>query len=440
MSPNLSPPFAHPFVPTSGGGTLVRAHNIGSNSPSYDTAHYILCAHDLFNHYRKYLQDHPCCPLIVNCPGWVLGTGLEIMIELIKQMQLTHVVYMSVDGPLEVVDALKEAARLKDALFETLPNQQTLYVTRTPFDLRTMQMLSYFHCEEVGAELSWNPLPLTSLKPWVVRYAGKNPGMHGVFCAGEKLPADVLSMTLDGSVVAVVVVDDYRAVPGVFQEHFGSDVGSEDDDYSEDEPESVLSHSRVPIHAHNSLSSRRIPAIIRTPEGIPYVDPFSCNSIDPRYSQTLGLALVRGIDVKNSSLHLLTPIRASYICDLGRSVERGEKKVLLLRGSLDYPTWAYTEELRMKMKLERKFDKQTPKDGRSFIPPIGQDEADSSMDGHRQSLDVETRMEDRRIGEGFEDVPWVELRDGNERQHLGVVWRVRRDLGRGKGRKGRGNG
>src|SRR5205823_3182926 len=108
-----------------------------------------------------------------------------------------------------------------------------------------------------------------------------------------------------------------------------------------------------------------------------------------------------------------------------------EKKVLLLRGSLDYPTWAYTEELRMRTKLDKKFRKRTPKDGRSSTP-MDQGESDSCMDGQRQSLDTEMRIKGRSIGGGFEDVPWVELRDGDERQRLGAVWRVRRDLGRSK--------
>ena len=87
------------------------------------------------------------------------------MFRLITRARPTAVVYMSKDGPAEVVQDLQGAA-VKDGFF-TLPSQASEYTTRTAAVLRTMQYMSYFHVHpHNGKPLTWENIPLTNVPPW----------------------------------------------------------------------------------------------------------------------------------------------------------------------------------------------------------------------------------------------------------------------------------
>jgi polynucleotide 5'-hydroxyl-kinase GRC3/NOL9 len=143
QEPNFGPPYAHPIP--HGKCRMVRSHAIGAVTPSMAPSFYMACASDLLAHYRNLLSSSLNCPLVINTPGWVLGTGLEILVDLITKIRPTDVVYMSQAGPPEVTTSLKEAAKGKP-LF-TLPSQTSEYTTRTATHLRIMQSMSYFHLD-----------------------------------------------------------------------------------------------------------------------------------------------------------------------------------------------------------------------------------------------------------------------------------------------------
>ncbi|CAK7241330.1 MAG: Polynucleotide 5'-hydroxyl-kinase grc3 [Sporothrix thermara] len=107
--PSLSPPFCRPYVPgnDADGNKLIRSHELASVSPATDPDHYIESVQDLFSLYRRDLRNS--VPLIVNTPGWIQGTGLEILIDLINKMRPSQVIYMSQDGPEDTVAGLKSA-------------------------------------------------------------------------------------------------------------------------------------------------------------------------------------------------------------------------------------------------------------------------------------------------------------------------------------------
>jgi polynucleotide 5'-hydroxyl-kinase GRC3/NOL9 len=144
----------------------------------------------------------------INTPGWVLGTGLELLADLITQIRPTDVVYMSQEGPWEAVNRLREAA--KTIPVHTLPSQVCEYTTRTAAHLRTMQAMSYFHSTSDG---TWNSEPLTHMPPWEVRYAGEDAGIFGILPYGEWPSAEHLLDSINGSIVAVVVLDSLEAIP-----------------------------------------------------------------------------------------------------------------------------------------------------------------------------------------------------------------------------------
>jgi polynucleotide 5'-hydroxyl-kinase GRC3/NOL9 len=416
VEPNFGPPFSHPIPDAR--SKVIRSHSIGAVSPSLDPSLYVACVADLFAHYSKLLSTNPNCPLVINTPGWVLGTGLEILIEIITKIRPSEIIYMSQDGPVEVVGSLRDAARSTPVL--TLPSQIGEYVTRTAAHLRTMQTMSYLHLEpNRKGGMAWNGLPLTSIPPWEIRYSGENPGMLGIMCYGEQPPPRLLADTINGSLVAVVVVDNMAAIPG------WPSGREEDPEFPFQTSEIITKTDDIEIRAvdRDSLQPQRIvrPLIVHTPEEeIPYFNPANAISLDPRYSHSIGLALIRGINVTSHRLQLLTPIATNAI----EEINEAGKSIVLVSGKLDTPGWAYIEELIQKTAL----DKAMRKNGGALIEI---DDAESSENDADEGTDAN---EDRSLGDRFQNAPWIDKLEGSQGRGVGArVWRVRRDLGKNSG-------
>lgn len=346
------------------------------------------CVSDLLTHYRHYIASNADCPLVINTPGWVLGTGLELLVELIKQAKPTVVIYMSVEGPVDVVKSLRDEARQTPVI--TLPSQISEFTARTASQLRIMQTMSYFHLNPRSQLLPfWKPTPLTSVPPWVVRYAGEDAGILGIMCIGEQPPPELLKDAINGTLVAVVVVDDTSAIAGwiddshLVQEDLASDEGG-----SPPKPRGM---------------------VIDTPdEKLPYLDPEATTYLDPKHSHSIGVALVRGIDVESRSLQLLTPISPKLIGELSHY----GKSIVLVSGKLETPGWAYTEELHKKA-------------------AAALSQRRKELGGVDGDVDVDESEAEEGVTEGFENAPWVERLEGHRGRGVGArVWKVRRDLGR----------
>ena len=398
--PNLSPQFAHPS--TGASNKLIRAHTIAASTPAQDPDLYMKCVLDLISQYRQLSSRGHGYPLVINTPGWVLGTGLEILVALITRIRPSDVIYMSQEGPSEVVSTLTDAA--KNTPFYTLPSQTSEYTTRTAAHLRAMQTMSYFHlCSASNEALSWNPSPLTSIPPWEIRYAGEGAGILGILTYGEHPSANTLLDSINGSVVAVVVIDELDAIHGL------------KDEYGEDF-ENIRREGLEKVHQDTELSSSFIyrPLIIRTPDSeIPYFNPLNTLTLDPQYSHCIGLALVRGIDVTRRRLQVLTPISTSVI---EKITEQG-KGIVLVSGKFDTPGWAYTEDMIMKAAREKEETKGAVDD---VAGPLSGEKIETA-----DHVTVEAE---------FGDVPWVETLQGSQGRDVGSrVWRVRRDLGRTEG-------
>jgi polynucleotide 5'-hydroxyl-kinase GRC3/NOL9 len=416
---NFGQPFSHP-VPDDK-SMFIRSHAIGAISPSLDPSLYMACALDLFAHYRNLLQSFPGCPLIINTPGWVLGTGLEILLDLIARAGPTEVIYMSTEGPLDVVQSLREEAKLIPVI--TLPSQASEYTTRTAAHLRTMQNMSYFHLDpNTKQEPIWNGQPLTSIPPWEIRYSGENAGILGVLCYGEQPPASLLAETINGSLVAVVVVDDMAAIPG--WAFGGEDTINGDGGLEITNPKLAERDPEIRVFGEDSLHPGHLerPIIIRTPiEDLPYFNPANTISLDPKYSHSIGLALVRGIDVTRRRIQVLTPIPSELI----EEINEAGKSIVFVSGKLDTPGWAYTEELNRKTALSKAsrdqeiMDLDEEGDG-------GGDDVGGAIDGTDGTKNQRSRKD------GFKTAPWIEKLEGSQGRGIGSrVWRVRRDLGRG---------
>ncbi|ESZ96791.1 hypothetical protein SBOR_2792 [Sclerotinia borealis F-4128] len=402
--PNFGPSITHPIPGIK--SRLIRAHALGAVSPSMDPSLYMTCALNLFEHYRS-LSLRSSCPLIINTPGWVLGTGLEILVDLITKVHPSEVIYMSKEGPAEVVERLQDAAK-KTSLI-TLPSQSSEYATRTSAHLRTMQSMSYFHLDSTNKnELAWNETPSTSIPPWEIKYSGEKSGVLGIMCYGEQPPPDLLAETINGSIVSVVVIEDAAAIPGY---------SSSPQEHNKTSDLDTLRASKAPL----TLDPIKTPLIIPTPhENLPYFNPLNAITLDPQYSHTIGSALVRGIDVNRQRLQVLTPISPEVL----EQINQEGKKIVLVSGKLDTPGWAYTEELMKRTWLEKE-KRRKELDGED-------EDEDEDEDSNAEEDGTETlNWGSNDANMAFRNAPWVERLTGSQGRGIGArVWRVRRDLGK----------
>ncbi|KAI8627272.1 hypothetical protein F5Y19DRAFT_183749 [Xylariaceae sp. FL1651] len=405
--PMLSPSFTRPVEVS--GIRMVRSHTLASVSPASDPALYIEMAMDLATHYRNALGSYP---LIINTPGWIQGTGLDLLVSLIRDLRPSQLVYMSETGPAEAVEALEEACNT--ARFTALPSQASRYNTRTPAHLRCMQVMAYFHVGSPALQYGenqprWFQKPLTFMAPWQVNFRGTSRGIFGVMCYDFQTQPDLIADAINGTVLAAVEIESVQAFRNIANHKFPSD---EVDDGTTSEFRMDLDGEPANRAKLPTLSFIRESFITFTPEGIPFIDTSHGLTLDPRFSRAIGLVLVRGIDVEKGHLHLLSPINGGQIEDA--STRGGQ--IVLVSGKFDPPSWAYTEDLFYRSKI----DEEEGPDLDEQVGDIGNGVEDTKEDNDNPSCNSDA-----------EYVPWIEILSGNQKRGAGSkVWRVRRDLGR----------
>ncbi len=155
--------------------------------------------------------------------------------------------------------------------------------------------------------------------------------------------------------------------------------------------------------------------IKRSPEGLPLLQNLNGNTLDPRYSQVVGTALIRGIDAERGELQVLCPLPLQKI----EQIRERQHGIVLVSGKLDPPSWAYTEDL-----YKRSFDSNQKVDAQGD-EPVEITDADTDDDASDNAEGDSGGVQERP------GVPWVEMLYGNEKRAVGSrVWRVRRDLGK----------
>ncbi|EJP70881.1 GRC3 protein [Beauveria bassiana ARSEF 2860] len=406
--PNLGTPFSHPGFHHAG-HRILRSHALASVSPAMSPSLYIQCAMDLYEAYRRTLRN---CPLLINTPGWILGTGLDLLVDLITKILPSRVIYMSEDGPFDVIDGLRSATRNE---FLTMPSRPSEYTARTGSHLRAMQAMAYFHLADNSAAsslpvLSWDPRPISSMPPWEVRYASKRKGIRGILSYDHQSPPELFRAAIDGMVVAVVEIEDVEAFRNIID---GYDLESR-------QPDAVnIAASKAQIE-HSTAGKTTTKDELRTvvsPEGLPMISNAYDATLDPRYCQAIGLALVRGIDTVSKTLQLISPITGSQI----QSARSQGHDIILVHGKFDAPTWAYAEDFFYQRGTASLGSKAEQRD--LDVTYEGTDE-----DGLNAELD------DTEDVNSVSAVPWLEILQGNQKRPVGSgVWRVRRDLGRNTG-------
>ncbi|RLL96503.1 Polynucleotide 5'-hydroxyl-kinase grc3 [Aspergillus turcosus] len=436
-SPFFGPPFTHPSLAESQDGSIIRAHHIGATSPKEDPDHYVLAAMDLMDRYRALLASYPQCPLIINYPGWIFGLGLEVATWLVKSLGLSDVVYMSEKGPAEVVEPLGQAANEARVPLTTLPSQPTDFVSRSSAQLRSMQVQSYFHMSHPSEihNPQWLDTTMSRTRPLVVDYAGPMQGIRGIMVMGSQISPDLLHEVLDGALVGVVAIESPNAImgqadtAGCRSERDTIENGTQGtEDLSDAAPDVDMSEVTDASHADAAptSSSPSIESMItRTPnEDLPYlfVGSGSSNPLDPKASNCLGLALVRSINTSSRKLELITPIPGSKLRD---ALEQGHG-IVLVRGMLDNPNWAISEDYYAARAAEKRHQELVAKARKETDARNGQDAAvGADMQGMVSAV---LRDRIRRAS----NVPWMTVIEDNSRRHREAaqreksLWKLRK--------------
>ncbi|KAL7910909.1 hypothetical protein GGI35DRAFT_468719 [Trichoderma velutinum] len=399
--PNLSAAFTHPNLDDES-YRVVRCHALASMTPAAAPEHYLECVLDLLDYYRRLLRN---CHLLINTPGWILGTGQDLLVEIISRVSPPEVIYMSEDGPADVVEVLRGATK---RTFTTLPSQPSEFASRTAAHLRAMQAMSYFHLQDrkqlsSGLRPSWNSSPLSSIPPLQVRYSGNQRGILGILLYDYQSPSELLSQAINGMILAAVDVENPKAFRNLASTARLSEDGGDKDGYAAIED-----------------------FISRTTEGLPYIPNASDITLDPCFSRTIGLVLIRGIDTNTQTLQILTPIPLQTI----EQIRSQGRQIVLVHGKFDAPTWAYTEDLYERSRQDDVYADR-PLELASEDPNEEEDEAEV-VDEEEVSAESEASS-DPNAGSSTA-LPWVEVLRGSQKRPVGSrVWRVRRDLGRNIG-------
>ena len=369
---NLGTPFTHPIVPHLNGSQLLRSHHFGSVSPREDPKHYFDCVLDLLRYYRRLSNLDPAYTLVINCSGWIQGSGLDLSLQLLSFSDATDVIYTSTTGPDGIDDVLATACNVRGSLLHRVSSQPFQDVTSSASKLRSMQTLSYFHLAEPEAgNLRWNPSPLTDRPPLIIPYVGPQQAIFAVMILGDEQNPEFFVSILDGSLVGIVLIEDDDAIPRARGAHVSSSSNGTTEkidnryvDQPDVEPDHLhhfdspdrdsrsssprLSNSMLQPYMQHSLSAdapehQKHSSIHRSSLGIPYLASINQRTaaLSPSHTRSLGQAMIRSIDKESHTFHLLTPIPEIEL----QSLHQQKRKIVLVRGKLDPPTWAYKEDL-----------------------------------------------------------------------------------------------
>lgn len=299
--PEFSPPglislfhLTHPIFSTSPAfGELyepLKSHWIGETSPKEDPMHYSACIADLINVLATHrLNDEP---IIVNTPGWIKGTGKDLLLSLyqlldhrfpqeLKVLALGHVEMIASLSPHVPVIALPA-------------HTSTTSPGPSAADLRTLNLLSYVHRI---APLQWSPTPISLIPRYSVS-----------FMTDENTGDTAQSRQTSGGIWGIAVLRDSLQPNHLLHAILGTFV-------------SVIS-----IHASHVPSPQRT----FSADGLPMI--IDCNGgdpFDPSFSESLGLALLLGIDLPARQIHLTTPIPSDTLEKAGT--------IVLVTGSIEVP-------------------------------------------------------------------------------------------------------
>jgi polynucleotide 5'-hydroxyl-kinase GRC3/NOL9 len=287
--PIIGTSFTHLSLAQEGKSSSNKMHYLGSATPKNNPAFYLWAISDLIEYYSTLTdEDGQSIPLVINTQGWYKGLGSDLLLE-IHRMARPSIAFDFSDSNASNGYAAygSSSTAVIDPAGETEVVQIQPYVTPengppriNASDLRALQFISYFHMKPTllsstsasAQHPTWDfSTSLLARRPYSVHWSTFSSIKLAV--SDSVRFADLLR-ALDASIVAL-------------REELAEDVQEEG-------------------------------SLLRS-----YERGFGQNT-----SQTLGLGLIRSIDVKAQSFHVITPLPTSTL----------QRVNAITKGDIEVPT------------------------------------------------------------------------------------------------------
>ncbi|PSK38510.1 Polynucleotide 5'-hydroxyl-kinase grc3 [Elsinoe australis] len=316
-APVLGPAFTHCSMRPGLPYRTIRAHTLAANSPREDMDFYLRCAVNLCKHYVDLSKQFDDAPLVINCPGWVTGSGTALVERLIKSITVTDaVVFEPSDFQQQDPISFPKSVKVK-----SLPSYGRSSNARPSAESRAMQTMSYFHAARpIDFNTTWSSRPLSTLPAMTLSYSGPKQVIAAILSYHVTIPSDLLATVLEGMPISLVIVETMSAFHG-----------------SPSSDDTATTNKALQVH--------------RTPEDLPYKPPTSPGAgiiepLNPEHSYCLGQALIHKTDHTKKEFQLVTPISEAEIQRALSKKKSGQSpNLVLVRGKLDSPDWAFLEDV-----------------------------------------------------------------------------------------------
>jgi polynucleotide 5'-hydroxyl-kinase GRC3/NOL9 len=313
---NLGPSYTHStsMPGSSEGNQTVRSHAIPVGNLSNFQEYFISCLENLFQTYTDLQQRNPSIPLIINIPGWLYASSFDILLRMLSRTTPQRLVHLRDLGSIDEERAIKfhnlnsEAARNRVIVREISAFTSLITPSRTEDELRSMHMLSYFHCtgrvtEAETVRRVYDYKPLSNMSPWEFCYEDTDNSKQdfvGFLSLSEWVEPRHLFTALNGSIIQIVETEDANV-----------------QDLFEQLPRT--NKYRIPYFEKGSNDA---------------VEP-----LDPQTSKLICTALLRGWDPETRVAQLLVPKTHELLLHRLKP-----EKTVFVSGCCNTPEWAYTED------------------------------------------------------------------------------------------------
>ncbi|PKI63168.1 polynucleotide 5'-hydroxyl-kinase NOL9-like [Punica granatum] len=199
--------------------TPERCFFFGDTSSNRDPRKYLKCISALYNYYREELRKLKGSkntiielPLVVNTPGWVKGTGYEVLVKMINYVSPTHVVKIRIPAEnknlpagafwLEGGCSHSSLLEIKSVRYDTL--NRSILLQKSAALLRDLKVMAYFRqCFPSSSNLTRNKdlaRALAALPPYEVPISSVQ--IRHLYC---QVPTTEVFYSLNASIVGLGV-------------------------------------------------------------------------------------------------------------------------------------------------------------------------------------------------------------------------------------------
>ena len=391
-------------------GSVIHSHFLGALSPRDDPEHYLRCVEHLFRKRRQLCQSD-AADTVINCPGWIQGTGLEILLRLITVSRADRAVYTSNAGPQESIDALSIECKRTHTVLQQLSSPCSQQITRSASELRNMHTMSYFHLTEPsnGNDV-WDSRILTRGETIKVHFAGPQRILFAVAIFGDEQNAELLPDILVGSVVGLVVLNqDANLASRRGNDPLLSNQQECDEYLHHEEGTNMIQAFDAPAEEQEPFAESQYAFLPQcSSDGIPFIAPIHriTRTPPPKSSSCVGQALIHSIDLKAQCFHITTPVAPT---DLKHGFDNG-KKMIFVRGNLDTPAWAYREDFEY---MQSRAAKQR----------LSHRDDDLQIE---HDFDSDSQHEDDDLKRWVEDQPWLSVSEAGSKR--AKARKIRKDI------------